>query len=129
METVRKKSRKRQAILDVMRASYEHPSAETVYSALKPDYPELSLGTVYRNLTVLRDEGLIICVGTVAGQERYDARTAPHAHFACTRCRRVIDLELPDTVTPLYGEIERSTGCRPAGHSVIVSGLCAGCRE
>ena len=57
METVRKKSRKREAMLAALRATTEHPTAEMLYNTLKPEYPELSLGTVYRNLSVLAEEG------------------------------------------------------------------------
>ena len=58
METVRKKSRKREAMLAALRATTEHPTAEMLYNTLKPEYPELSLGTVYRNLSVLAEEGM-----------------------------------------------------------------------
>ncbi len=89
----RKHSRKREAILDVLRSTKTHPSAEWVYAQLKPSYPDLSLGTVYRNLSLFREDGQIICVGTVNGQERFDANTKPHAHFICDRCGEVIDME------------------------------------
>ena len=81
METVRKKSRKREAMLAALRATTEHPTAEMLYNTLKPEYPELSLGTVYRNLSVLAEEGLVVSVAHVNGQERYDARVEPHTHF------------------------------------------------
>ena len=129
IRTVRKTSKKRQAIIDALSATYEHPTAEMLYNTLKPEYPELSLGTVYRNLSVLAEEGLVISVGTVAGQERYDARTALHAHFACARCRRVLDLDIPDTVSELYEEIEKDTGCTAISHNLIVTGFCDRCRN
>ena len=68
MDTRRKNSRKRQAILEALCATREHPTAEMLYQQLKPDYPELSLGTVYRNLGVLAEEGLVASVVRVAGQ-------------------------------------------------------------
>ena len=116
-------------MLAALRAVEDHPTAETLYMRLKPDYPELSLGTVYRNLSVLLEEGLAATVATVDGQLRYDGRTEPHAHFICRRCRRVLDLELPDTVTPMYRAIREELGCAPEGHSLNVSGLCAACRS
>ena len=124
----RKNSKKRQAILDVLSSTVEHPTAEMVYTALKPEYPELSLGTVYRNLSILAEEGMVISVGTVAGQERYDARTEPHAHFVCMHCRRVLDLNIPDTVSELYGEIDKQTNCKSLSHQLTVTGLCDKCR-
>ena len=124
METVRKKSRKREAMLAALRATTEHPTAEMLYNTLKPEYPELSLGTVYRNLSVLAEEGLV-----VNGQERYDARVEPHTHLICRRCARVIDLlELEDAISGMYGEIEHRFGCLPESHTLTVSGLCPNCR-
>lgn len=127
MEAKRNNSRKRQALLDALCATKEHPSAEMLYNTLKPDIPELSLGTVYRNLSLLVEDGTIITVGKVDGQERYDATTLPHAHFICRRCRRVIDLDLPDMVSSMYEEIERGTGCRANGFSLTLNGLCNAC--
>ena len=112
-----------------LKAVTSHPTAEALYMSLKPDYPELSLGTVYRNLSVLVEEGMAVSVATVDGQLRYDARTEPHAHFICRSCRSVMDLELPDMVTPMYGLIGDSLGCSPEMHSLNVMGLCAACRH
>ena len=99
METVRKRSKKRDAILQCIRGTKSHPSAEWVYQQLKPEIPDLSLGTVYRNLAMFKADGTIQSLGTVAGLERYDGNTDPHTHFICTHCGKVIDLdsvELPD---------------------------------
>ena len=128
METVRKKSRKREAMLAALRATTEHPTAEMLYNTLKPEYPELSLGTVYRNLSVLAEEGLVVSVAHVNGQERYDARTEPHAHFVCRGCRRVLDVFLPDVVSALYGEVDVRFGFLTEGHTLTLHGLCDRCR-
>ena len=90
---VRKHSRKREAILELLRSTKIHPTAQWVYSRLKPLYPDLSLGTVYRNLSLFLGDGEIISVGTVNGQERYDANTMPHPHFICDSCGEVIDMD------------------------------------
>ena len=128
MQTVRKNSKKRQALLEALCSSHEHPTAEMLYNQLKPDYPELSLGTVYRNLGVLVQEGLVKSVGHVNGQERYDAITYPHPHFVCRNCHGVIDLTLPDTVSGMYEEIGRQSGCEAEDYSLTINGLCAKCR-
>ena len=70
METKRKTSKKRIAIMNALTAVTSHPTAEMLYASLKPLYPELSLGTVYRNLAVLAEEGLVVSVAHVDGQER-----------------------------------------------------------
>ena len=87
MATVRKHSRKRDAILAKLCQTTAHPSAVWIFEELRKDIPDLSLGTVYRNLSVFKEEGLVVSVGTVNGQERYDANTAEHTHFICVGLR------------------------------------------
>ena len=102
MEAASKHFRKRDAILDCIRTTKVHPSAEWVFSQLKPMIPDLSLGTVYRNLSLFRQQGKIISVGTVHGVERFDGNVNPHVHFICTGCGAVLDLEemtVPDSLT------------------------------
>lgn len=127
MEVQRKHSKKRQAILDSLRSVTDHPTAEMVYNRLKPDYPDLSLGTVYRNLAMFLEEGLIISVGTVDGQERYDARTDFHAHLVCRRCRAVTDIEPTAEIKERCISLARNSGCKPDGISLSYTGLCANC--
>jgi Fur family peroxide stress response transcriptional regulator len=129
VQTVRKNSKKRQALLDAICNSHEHPTAEMLYSALKPMIPELSLGTVYRNLGVLVQEGQIISVGHINGQERYDAVTHAHPHFVCKSCGSVTDLELPDMVSPMFGLIDSSFHCEPQSYNLTINGLCHKCRS
>lgn len=92
MERTTRYSRKREAILAALRSTHIHPSADWVYRTLKPGHPDLSLGTVYRNLSLFREQGVIRSVGVVDGHERFDAFTQPHSHFICTRCHSVLDL-------------------------------------
>lgn len=129
MDTRRKNSKKRQAILEALCATREHPTAEMLYQQLKPDYPELSLGTVYRNLGVLAEEGLVASVVRVAGQERYDATIAPHAHFVCRVCRRVMDMALPEGLEELYSALDRDFGFAAENCAVSVTGVCGDCRK
>ncbi len=128
MEQTRKHSKKREAIYNALRATKEHPSAEMLHNTLKSLYPDLSLGTVYRNLALFVGDGSAICVGTVAGQERYDADTRPHAHFVCERCGRVLDVRAPELMDGLYSMVEESTGGEVRSHSLSFSGLCADCK-
>jgi len=128
MEVKRKNSKKRQAIMDALSSVTEHPTAEMLYNKLKPLYPELSLGTVYRNLSLLADEGLIVRVAHVDGHERYDARIDPHSHFVCRCCHRVEDLELGDMISPLYAQVNNTLGCCADGYVLNISGLCSQCK-
>ena len=95
----RKHSKKRDAILRVIRSTTAHPGAQWVYDQLKPAIPDLSLGTVYRNINLFLREGSVISVGVVDGEERFDGFAAPHPHLVCGHCGRVIDLPCPDPET------------------------------
>ena len=127
MEKAVRYSKKREAILDAIRGTKCHPSADWVYQTLKPAHPDLSLGTVYRNLEFFQQRGMVRSVGVVKGQERFDAMTAPHTHFVCGCCGNVIDLddirldaELDRTVCEQYElAIER--------HELTFHGLCQNC--
>ena len=92
MEPGSKHFRKRDAILNYLRHTTEHPSAETVYAALKAEIPDLSLGTVYRNISLFKQQGQIVSLGTINGVERYDGNIDPHVHFVCTGCGCICDL-------------------------------------
>ena len=79
-------SRKRAAILAALRETRCHPTAEWVYRTLKPQYPDLSLATVYRNLNHLRETGQVVSLGSIGGYERFDGELRPHAHLICQGC-------------------------------------------
>ena len=125
----RKYSKKRQAILDALRNTTEHPSAEMLYARLKPEYPDLSLGTVYRNLAMFIRDGDVISVGTVSGQERYDANTKPHAHFICTCCGKVEDLPMAAPAPALLEDAGRLAEATVTGYQLQFTGLCSGCNK
>lgn len=108
MNVVRKYSRKREAIMQLLRNTKTHPNAEWIYTKLKPEFPDLSLGTVYRNLSMFREEGTVCCVASVNGQERFDADTSSHAHFICNCCGKVEDIEHAPKlqIPPVRGKVE-----------------------
>lgn len=121
-------SRKREAILTALQGTDAHPTAEWLYQTLKPEHQDLSLGTVYRNLTLFQEQGLVRSVGVVDGYERFDACTRPHSHFVCQRCRAVMDL--PEMVSP---ELDRSVGAQYGlvvqRHDLIFYGVCQACTQ
>ncbi|MDR1409528.1 MAG: transcriptional repressor [Oscillospiraceae bacterium] len=113
-------SKKRTAIYELLCQTKSHPTAEWVYLQLKPQFPSLSLGTVYSNLAAFQSAGKIICVGTVAGKERFDADTSDHAHFICRRCNAVFDVcDAPAPDVPLPGIAD--------GSKVSYYGVCKDC--
>lgn len=87
-----KHSRQRESIKEFLAGRTDHPTADFVYENMKQIYPNISLGTVYRNLSLLADLGEIQKLSSFGGADRFDARTAPHSHFMCTCCGRVMDI-------------------------------------
>lgn len=127
MEKTAKQFRKRNAILAYLRQTDEHPSAEMVYSSLKAEYPDLSLGTVYRNLSMFKDKGQIMSIGAVGGVERFDGNTNPHVHFICTDCNAVTDLPRVAVPEELKGEITVQTGGKINMCQLTFVGQCKKC--
>ena len=127
MEKTAKNFKKRNAILSCLRGTDVHPSAEWVFTQLKAEYPDISLGTVYRNLALFKEQGLVISVGTVNGVERFDADTEPHVHFICRACHKVDDL--PGMIIPqsLTADVDRHTGGRTETCSLSFTGTCREC--
>ena len=128
MEATTKQFRKRNAILECLRSTHTHPSAEMVHEMLREAHPDISLATVYRNLTYFKNQGLATCVATVRGVERFDANTEPHVHFICTGCDAVIDLEQIEVPQTLDAQVERSSGCRVSSCQLTFNGLCGNCQ-
>lgn len=121
-----RRSRQRERIYGYLIQSEEHPSAEMIYKALLPELPELSLGTVYRNLKVLEEMGQVRRVPSVQGTERYDAICQDHVHFLCDRCGSLRDMTNTDT-----GQIRSAL---PADNRFLikrldltVTGICSKC--
>lgn len=118
-------SRQRELIYQALCATREHPTADMVYQWLKPENPNLSLATVYRNLNLLADEGVITRMPFPV--ERYDADTRPHAHLRCASCGGVCDLDLPYDAA--LDAAASAPGHRIDGHSLLFHGACAHCAQ
>ena len=121
--------RKRDAILDYLRQSKAHPSAETIYTDLKPQISDLAMGTVYRNLTLFRQQGLVSSIATVSGVERFDANTHPHVHFICDHCDAVIDLDEMQIPPSLQAAATECCGGRADSCQLSFTGLCRNCYQ
>ena len=128
MEAAAKQFKKRNAILQCLRQTRAHPSAEMVYGLLQQEDPDISLATVYRNLSRFKEQGLIQSLGTVNGVERFDADTHPHVHFICTGCDCVVDLPQMKPPLSLQEDAQRSLGCRINGCQLTFTGLCSRCQ-
>lgn len=123
-----KNSKQRDAIKSFLMTRYDHPTAETVYLNVKKEFPNISLGTVYRNLSLLSEIGEIQKLSTGIGPDRFDGNPAPHYHFICNHCGSVLDLDVTglDHINILAsqnfdGEIE--------GHLIYFYGKCPDCKK
>jgi len=122
-------SRKRQAIYELLLSTKEHPSAEWIYNNLKSDFPDLSLGTVYRNLKLLEKNGAVRSVAVIDGRERYDALMSRHSHFVCIHCGRVIDVMMDRIAEEVTEESEIDGIGTVEFLSLIYYGTCEKCRS
>ena len=118
-------SHQREIIYEQLSQSREHPSAEQIYQALKPKNPSLSLGTVYRNLNRLAEEGR--AVRMPFSTDRYDGCTIPHPHFYCERCGRLYDLEFVLESNP--EEAVKKLGYQVERFDMIFRGVCPQCQR
>lgn len=123
---VLKHSKQRDSIYEFLQTRKDHPTADVVYMNVRQSFPNISLGTVYRNLTLLADLGQIARINVGDGVDHFDACTAPHYHFICKDCGAVIDLEMPyqdslniPSPTGFHGTIE--------GYSIYYYGICENC--
>lgn len=88
-----KYSRQRESILNNLLSRYDHPTADMVYESVRTRQPNISLGTVYRNLSQLAESGQILKITTGIGPDRFDGHTHEHVHFICTACGNVYDMD------------------------------------
>lgn len=121
-----RKTRQRQLILEVLRSTDSHPTADWIYEQARKKMPKISLGTVYRNLNLLRDLGEIIELNFGSTFSRFDGNPLPHYHFTCLKCGRVYDVDEP-LHPELEERVERSMGCEVTNHRLEFYGTCREC--
>ncbi len=121
-----KRSKQRDMIKAYLMTRKDHPTADMVYTAVRQQNPTISLGTVYRNLTLLADIGEIQRLRVGDGVDHFDADTSPHYHFVCNDCGGVIDLEM-DSIEDISEVAGRRFGGRICGHVTYFYGTCEHC--
>ncbi len=121
-----KRSRQRERILEVLKETDSHPTANWIYDRLKPEFPDLSLGTVYRNLRILEQQGEIVHLDSGSTFDRFDARKGQHYHFICESCGKVTDLDMPQA-SNLDRIAEKTAGIKVKRHRIDFFGLCPDC--
>lgn len=121
-----RRSRQREEILRYLKSTDSHPTAQKVYEAILPEFPSLSLGTVYRNLNILEEQGTVRKLRLGSTFDRYDAITGYHSHFYCRVCERIYDLPVgskPD----FMAKAAESTSHLIEGYTVDFHGVCEQC--
>ena len=121
-----KYSRQRECILKNLQSRRDHPTADMVYESVQVEEPNISLGTVYRNLSFLAENGQILKISTGLGPDHFDGFTEAHNHFVCRKCGRVLDLDyvadekiIADASKNFNGEIK--------GYDLQFYGICEDC--
>lgn len=117
-------SKQRDAVLNVLRTSYDHPTADMVYERVKEKMPNISLGTVYRNLGQLHNEGIISVVESSDKKVHYEGNLEDHIHFLCKKCDVITDVFCKSEVPPIFKDM----GYEVENHKTVYYGICKGCR-
>lgn len=123
---VNKYSRQREAIKAYLASTKEHPTADTVYTNIRSIYPNISLGTVYRNLNLLVEQGEILKINCQDGSDRFDGNLIRHYHFLCKDCGRVLDMDM-DSIEHINVIAGAKFGGKIEGHETYFYGHCPEC--
>ncbi len=125
-----RKSKQREAILRVVKEATSHPTAAWLYEQVRMEIPNISLGTVYRNLRLLREEGHILELELAGTLTRFDGNTQYHHHFICEQCDRVFDVSSEEQMgRAMIDRIAQRTGFSITHHCCEFYGLCKDCQS
>jgi Fur family transcriptional regulator, peroxide stress response regulator len=124
---MRRNTKQREAILRLLRNTRSHPTADQIYDEVRKDIPNISKGTVYRNIQVLEEDGAISVLNINGTQSRYEVKQESHYHFRCKKCGRVFDLDEPVELE-LDERVAKKTGFIVAYHQTEFRGICKDCQ-
>lgn len=125
-----RKSRQRDTIYDVLVNDKTHPTAEVIYSHVREIIPDISLGTVYRNLNVLVENGYIRKLNIDGVTVHYDGNVTPHHHMVCTSCGKIVDIHIPHgAFDELVKDIERDDHVHLTHVDLLFQGICNDCKD
>jgi Fur family transcriptional regulator, peroxide stress response regulator len=124
---MRRETKQREAILRLLRKTRSHPTADQIYDEVRKDIPNISKGTVYRNMQVLEEDGAISVLNINGTQSRYEVKQESHYHFRCEKCGRVFDLDEPVELE-LDERVAKKTGFIVSYHQTEFRGLCSDCQ-
>ena len=118
-------SRQRDAVLEVLRSSCDHPTADIIFERVREEIPNISLGTVYRNLGQLKDEGFITVVESSDTKVHYEGNLTDHIHFLCKKCHNITDVWCKSPVPSQLAKM----GLQVESQKTVYYGVCKNCRD
>lgn len=121
VKAIRRLTKQKTAILGYLKSTKTHPDAEAVYEALKTEFPNMSLSTIYRNLAQMSDDGIILKLVTGGKSDHFDGDLSPHQHFICNCCDKILDVSCEINLK------DKNIG-NISSYSVYFYGLCKECK-
>lgn len=117
----------RSLVLDAVNRLKSHATADEVYAEVAATHPNISKATVYRNLNLLSEMGMIRKLEISGGADRFDHICKEHCHVKCEKCGRVFDIDIP-YIDGLDNRVENRNGFELTGYDILFRGICPGCR-
>ena len=125
---IRRETKQRETVLNVLRHTESHPKADWIYDEVRKILPNISKGTVYRNLKLLRDEGKIAELNLGGTVSRYEGNLDNHYHFRCVKCHKIFDLDQP-VAQHMDEAVAKRTGFKVFHHQLEFRGVCNTCPQ
>ena len=122
-------SRQREEIIKVIKENYNHPTAEDIYMIVKAKDPAVSRSTVYRNLSLLVENNMIIKISMIVGPDRYDYIRENHNHAVCLKCGKVFDFNYDFDYEDIKETILKQTGVEISSKGITLEGICDSCKN
>ena len=117
----------KQVILNAVRELKNHPTSEEIYNHIKPNFPSISLGTVYRNLNILAENKEIQKISVIDEAVRFDHIPGEHYHFKCIKCKKLVDLDM-EYDSSLNDKVSNKYNLNIVKHSIVFDGICEDCK-
>ncbi len=121
-------SKQRETILNILKNTKSHPTASYIYEEARKIIPNISLGTVYRNLAELDKAGTIISLKVSDGSDHFDGNAVCHPHLYCEKCEKIVDLDTP-FAEDFVDNCSRHNDIKVKSHNILLFGICAECNK
>lgn len=123
-----RQTKQKESILYILRNTRSHPTADIIYEELRKQIPNISKGTVYRNLKLLIESGLVSDINLNDTISKYEIKQQTHYHLRCEKCNKVSDIEIP-VDKYLNKRVAQKTGLKISSHQLEFRGICINCQH